>query len=1065
MKRLLASVAALVALVVLPVGGSLSAQGVTTAAVVGRLTDESGSPVGEATVALLNTSTGQTWSTRAAADGRFAFENVAVGGPYTVDVRAVGFEPLRVTGVLLRLGQRLVFDRQLKRSAVEVAGVTVTGETSSLLSVARTGAQTFVGESLITRLPTLNRNFTDFINVVPQVVTAAVPGASVGGQNNRFNNIQVDGGVDNDVFGLAASGTPGGQANAHPISVEAIKEYQVLIAPYDVRQGSFAGGLINAVTKSGTNRFSGSAWGYFQGQALVGPNLGGHAAAIFHQDQYGFNLGGPIVKDRLQFFGSVDVQARGAPFSGLSIGTDTTGGADSAGIGIRLGTATRVAEILQTQYGINAGTLAAPTIGNPDKNIFGKLSFQLAQNSQLEVSYNFVDANQDNLVHSSTATGFRDGYQLSNSGYLFATTTNTGRGKWTLQAGSISNELIAGYNRIRDHRELPNRVPLIFVGGDRPFTGAVPSTNIAAGAERFSHDNLLNQDIIELTDNLTLTRGRHALTVGTHNEFFHFLNHFFPASLGVWSFRDTTALKAGTPFRYEIALPLRPGGPTADFKVQQLGGYLQDQWAATPRLTVTVGLRADVPIQKAPTLNQQLLDTLGINTGDFPSGNILWSPRFGFNYDVKGDGQTHLRGGAGVFSGRPPYVWLSNAYGNTGREQATLICDGATSGASTDTVPAFTVDPNAQPNHCGVAGAGVSAAAASVVYFDPNFRFPQNLKLSLGLDHQLPFNIVGTFDFVYTKSINQFYLSDVNLRGVQGTVAGEAGRVLYGTINAATGATAPLRKSNAFRDVIRHRNEGTDRAFQFSGQLEKRFSNRMQFIAGYTYSHVEDLFSLTSSIASSNYRFTTLDGTIENRNLRRSAFDIPHKISLTGVFQGPIGFEFSVNYIGQSGSPYAWVTQNDVNGDGFGGNDPVYVPRDNSDISLVTPGDTVALNKIIASEPCLQKARGSLLERNSCRNPWINILNARITKVLPSISGHRIEVSADIFNLLHLVNHDWGVIRSTSDFEESNLLNPAGFDAVNQRFRYRLAFSPQNLKRPSTTAQQWRVQLGMKYLF
>jgi carboxypeptidase family protein len=1063
MKRLLWSVGVLVSLLAPLAAVPVCAQGVTTAAMIGRLTDDAGGAVSQAAVSLLNTSNGQSWSTRTGEDGRFAFENVAVGGPYTVDVRAIGFEPLHAEGILLRLGQRLVFDRTMRRTAVEVAGVSVEGQINPLLSVARTGAQTFVGESLITRLPTLARNFTDFITVVPQVVTSAVPGASVGGQNNRFNNIQVDGGVNNDVFGLAASGTPGGQANAHPISVEAIKEYQVLIAPFDVRQGSFAGGLINAVTKSGTNRWGGSAWGYFQGQALVGPNLGGHNSGVFHQDQYGFNLGGPLVRDKLLFFGSLDVQARGAPFSGLSIGTDTAGGQDSVGIGIREGTATRVAEILASQYGVSAGTFAAPTIGNPDKNAFGKLNLQLAQNSQVELSYNFVSANQDNLVHSSTATGFRDGYQLSNSGYLFTTKTNTARGKWTVQAGRISNELIAGYQRIRDNRNLPNRVPLIFVGGDRPFTGAVPSTNIAAGAERFSHDNLLNQDIFELTDNLTFSRGRHAFTVGTHNEFFHFLNHFFPASLGVWSFRDTTALKAGTPFRYEIALPLRPGGPTADFKVQQFGGYLQDVWAATPRLSLTIALRADVPVQKAPTLNQTLLDTLGINTGDFPSGNILWSPRVGFNYDLSGDGQTRVRGGAGIFSGRPPYVWLSNAYGNTGREQATLICDGATSGVTTDTVPAFTADPDAQPNHCGVGGAGVSAAAASVVYFDPTFKFPQNLKLSLGLDHQLPFGIVGTFDFLYTKSVNQFYLSDVNLRGVQGTVAGEGGRILYGTINTATGATAPVRLSSAFRDVIRHRNESQDRAFQVTGQFEKRFSNSMQFIVGYTYSHVQDLFTLTSSIASSNYRFTTLDGTIEQRNLRRSAFDIPHKISVTGIFSLPADFQVSMVYIGQSGSPYSYVTQNDVNGDGFGGNDPVYVPRDNNDISFVTPSDSVAFDRFVSSESCLQKARGSLMERNSCRNPWINILNARITKVLPSFSGHRIELSADIFNLLHLVNHDWGVLRSTSDFEQANLLNPGGFDTVNQRFRYRLALPQRN--RPSATQQQWKVQLGMKYLF
>ena len=1056
MKRFFWSVCALAAVLsVAPVTG-LVAQGVTTAAVTGRLTDDAGGAVPEATVQLTNTSTGQRYGSRSGADGRYFFENVQVGGPYTIDIRALGFEPLQKTGVILQLGQRYVADYQMKRTAVQLTAVSVEAQANPLLSASRTGAQTFVGESLLARLPTLGRNFTDFIQTAPQVV-----GTSVGGQNNRFNNIQIDGGVNNDVFGLASSGTPGGQANAHPISVEAIREYQILIAPFDVRQGSFTGGLVNAVTKSGTNVFEGSAWGYYQGHSLVGPNLSGQAASIFHQDQYGFSFSGPVIRDRLHFFASADVQARGKPFIGQAIGTDTTGGKDSANVGIRLSTADSISNVLANQYQFNAGTFRAPIIGNPDKNIFGKLDYQLAQNSQLELSYNYVNANQDVLVHNSTASGFRDGYQLSNSGYNIANQTNTLRSKWTAQVGSSSNELIAGYERIRDHRVIPNQVPLIFVGGDRPFAGAVPSTNIAAGAERFSQGNQLNQDIYELTDNFTIPRGKHVFTVGTHNEFFHFFNVFFPGSLGVWSFRNVDSLIAGHPFRYEIALPLRPGGPNADFHVKQYGGYVQDQWALTPRLNLSLGLRVDVPTQKAPPTDQRLLDTLGINTGNFPTGNALWSPRVGFNYDVTGDGTTKLRGGVGIFSGRPPYVWLSNAYGNTGLEQATLICDGAVTLPTTDTVPVFTVDPTNQPTTCK-GGLGVSATAASVVYFDPNFKFPQNLKASLGLDHQLPYGIVGTFDFVSTKSVNQFYLSDVNVVGPRGVLAAEAGRVMYGTINTLTGATTVVRKTTSFRDVIRHRNESADRSFQITYQLEKRFSDRMQFLAGYTYSHVQDLISLTSSIASSNYRFTALDGTIENRNLRTSAFDVPHKITLTGVFSLPAQVTVAAIYIGESGTPYTYVTQSDVNGDGLAGNDPVYVPRDSADITLNTPAtEWSRLNSYIQNEPCLEKARGSLLQRNTCRNPFIHILNARITKGLPSIGGQHFELSADIFNFLHLINHDWGVIRQTSGFEEANLLSTAGWDAVNNRFKYRLALPQKN----APTTQQWQVQLGLKYIF
>ena len=1074
MKRFFGSVCALAAVVsVAPVTG-LAAQGVTTAAVVGRLTDDAGGAVPEATVQLTNTSTGQRYASRSGQDGRYFFENVQVGGPYTLEIRALGFEPIQKTGIMLQLGQRYVSDQQMKRAAVQLAAVSVEGQANPLLSSSRTGAQTFVGESLLAHLPTLGRNFYDFVSSVPQVVSASVPGISIAGQNNRFNNIQIDGGVNNDVFGLAASGTPGGQAQAHPISVEAIREYQVLIAPFDVRQGSFSGGLLNAVTKSGDNSFRGSAWGYFQSPGLVGPFLSGKGPGVFHQDQYGFLLSGPVVRDRLHFFASVDIQARAAPLSGLSIGSDTTGGKDSTGIGIRQTTADSVSGVLLNQYGFNPGTYPGPTIPNPDKNIFGKLNYQLAQNSQVELSYNFVDANQDVLVHNSTATGFRDGYQLSNSGYNFATRTNTLRTKWTAQLGSNSNELIAGYQKIRDHRAIPNDVPLIFVGGDRAFTGAVPSTNLAAGAERFSQANLLNQDIYELTDNFTIPKGTHVFTVGTHNEFFHFFNVFFPGSAGVWAFRNVDSLVAGHPYRYEIALPLRAGGPNADFHVKQFGGYAQDQWAVNPRLNLTIGLRVDVPTQKAPPTDQKLLDTLGINTGDFPTGNALWSPRVGFNYDINGDGRTRVRGGLGIFSGRPPYVWLSNAYGNTGLEQATLICDGSAvytgnNTSTADTVPVFTVNPDSQPQKCGNQGAGsfgVNSAVASVVYFDPNFKFPQNLKGSLGFDHQLPHGIVGTFDFLYTKAVNQFYLSDVNIVGPQGTLSGEGGRQLYGATPtfATSTSVAVLRKTAAFRDVIRHRNESADKAFQVTYQLEKRFSDGMQFIAGYTYSHVEDLFSLTSSIASSNYRFTALDGTIENRNLRTSVFDIPHKISITGVFNLPAKVSVAVNYIGQSGSPFTYVTQNDANGDGQAGNDPVYVPRDSADISLVTASDWSLLNAYIQGEPCLEKFRGSLLQRNACRNPWLNIMNMRITKVLPSLSGQHLELSADIFNFLHLINHDWGVIRQTSGFEEANLLNAGGYDLVNNRFRYRLA-SLTTKNAASTTGQQWRVQLGLKYIF
>src|SRR5437879_2248197 len=457
------------------------AQGVTSAAVVGRVIDDAGTAVPSATLTLSNPSTGARYSARSADDGRFLFENVQVGGPYTLDVRALGFEAGHLPDIWLRLGQRLVQNVSVKRAAVEVSGVTVTAEANPLTSQSRTGAKVFHGV----------------------------------------------------------------------------------------------------------------AFGFLQNQSFVGKDTAGVSQADFTQSQYGASLSGPILRDRLHFFASLDVQHRETPWAGQQIGSDTTGGKDSVGVGIRQRTADTVAALLRTYglpYGFVPGTWQAPTLGNPDKNIFGKLTAQLGTNSQLEASYNFVDANQDNLTRNSTATGFRDGYQLSNSGYNFRTRTNTAKAKWTTTvAGSYANELLLGYQRIRDKRALPSNVPLIFVGGDRG------GTSIAAGAERFSQGNSLDQDIYEVTDNLTFSRGAHTVTVGTHNEFFHFFNVFFPASYGVWSFTNVAALTARTPSRFERAIALRPQGPNAASHVRQCGACVQARFPPRPGLATTVGRTLDVP--------------------------------------------------------------------------------------------------------------------------------------------------------------------------------------------------------------------------------------------------------------------------------------------------------------------------------------------------------------------------------------------------------------------------------------------------------------------------------------
>jgi hypothetical protein len=421
-----------------------------------------------------------------------------------------------------------------------------------------------------------------------------------------------------------------------------------------------------------------------------------------------------------------------------------------------------------------------------------------------------------------------------------------------------------------------------------------------------------------------------------------------------------------------------------------------------------------------------------------------------------GNRETIIRGGLGVFTGRPPYVWMSNAFTNTGQEQLTLTCTGAN-------VPAFTVDPDNQPTTCG---AGAVAPTPAIVYFDQNFKFPQNLKAAFGVDYRLPGDVVATLDFVYTKWMNQFYLTDTNLVGEVATSAGEGDRVLYGTINPGTGASTPTRRSAAFRDVIFHRNESQDRSYSLTVQLSRRFGG-LEFNGGYTYSRVEDLMSLTSSIANSNLRFATLDGTLSQRNLRRSVFDIPHKLTLSGTTTLPLDIRFALVYSGRSGSPFTYTASNDANADGLSGNDPVYVPLDTNDISMSTGADFTSLNAYVSGEPCLNSARGTILTRNVCRNPWRNFFDARLAKVIPTVSGQSVELSVDAFNVLRLLSfldEDLGLVRETAAFEEQSLLTVSGYDAANNRARYR--FNPGNPKhRVDPIASRWRIQLGARYVF
>jgi len=1060
MKRFVWSCGVLATMALFLPARAATAQGVASAAVGGRVTDDAGAAVPQAQVLLINTATGQRYTTRSAADGGYFIENVQPGGPYTAEARALGFEVVRVPGVRLSLGQRLSLGLQMKRAAVELAGVTVEAQSNPLTSVSRTGASQFVSESLVARLPTLTRNFTDFVETTPQVSRS-----SAAGQNNRFNNIQIDGAVNNDLFNLGSTqGQPGGQVNAKAITLEAISQYQVLIAPFDVRQGGFAGGLINAVTKRGTNAFHGSAFFGRQDEGLVGNNQAGLPFGKFKQDQYGGSLGGAIIKNRLHFFVAAEHQARTAPDAGPDIGVDA-----ARTTGIHPDSATRFVTILQG-YGANAGAFGQQTLPTPSTNVFARLDLQAGDNNLLTIRHNHLHGSDLSIGRGSTygfSSNSVDRGNRVNSTVLQLNSTIRSR---------YFNELVLQYQVIHDERAPTSPFPQVQVSV-RSDTGAGnatpgPARTLVAGAEQFSQANRLDQKIFEITDNLTFAMGSaHRVTLGTHNEVFRFQNLFLPQSIGLWTFTSLANLQAGTAATYARVLSF-PGTPTpiADFHVRQYGVYAQDQWQASPRLAVTYGLRMDVPtLPDHPRYNATADTVFGIDTREVPSGNILWSPRVGFNYDARGNRSTVVRGGAGLFSGRPAFVWMSNAYGNSGRETLTLSCLSRT---ANDSAPAFTLNPSAQPVVCKNQVSASSSALMTVNYFDKNFKFPQVWKFDVGVDQELPRGFLGTFEALYSVSSSTLLMRDRNLTGPVG--ADRNGRPLYGSI-ASTGIATTSFVDTRFDKVLEHYNGSGDWGVSFAWQLQKRFSNGFEASAAYSYQHVTDRVSLTSDIATSNFAFDPIRFDPNDPESGRSAFDIPHKVTLTGTVNLPRGFQLSAMYVGRSGTPYSYVYVGDANADGYpnrsgsirGENDLVYVPRNQSDILLQNAADWAPLDRFITNEPCLNESRGTIVKRYACSGAWRQFLNVRLTGALPTIRGQHAEAILEVFNFLNMLNRNWGLQRnpvtSSASGPDLELLRLVGWDTTTNQGIF--TFTNPLKDRPDDSASRWRMQLGVRYEF
>lgn len=1068
----------MVALVGAPAG--LAAQGVTTGAIGGTVTSDQNQPVERAQVQITNRSTGFIASAITRANGSYLVQGLEVGGPYSVQVRRLGSTPQTRDGIHVTLSQVTRVDFQLAAAAQVLSAVTATAERSgALISPSKTGIGTTVSDTMISRLPSLNRDFSDFARLTPQIAVVPGSGISGGGVSNRFNNIQIDGSSESDLFGIGSTGTPGSSVGAKSIAVESVKEYQVLLSPFDVRQGNFVGALINAVTKSGTNEFHGSAYGFLRDQQLTRTQ---DYLSDFNQKQFGFTLGGPIVRDKVFFFVNPEFQRQEQPTPGPFIG--------SSDAPIDQATVDRVNAALQT-YGVKGGSGAYIPQKNPLANAFARLDVNLPYSSRLKLSHNYSDGDRTSFSRSTSGD-----FRLTSNAFDFSSTKYATVGQlFTNWSSGASNELSVGYTTISDFRTVPQVAPQITVSVPRTSgSGSVP---VVAGTERSSQGNELYQTILEIGDNITFPVGTHNLTVGTKNFIYYTDNLFAQDRYGTWSFQSLDSLKgtcplcAGQPLAatYSVRVPIGEQA-RAKFHAATYGLFVQDQWKIRPTMNLTVGLRADVPtFKERPPLNQAIITEFNRRTDEIPTGHVEWSPRLGFNWDVTGDERNQFRFGSGVFSGPPAYVWLSNAFGNTGVSGfPALSCNSAT--GTTNRPPVFNADAVLNPpQKCGGANGATASVAAAVALLNKNLHFPQSLKTTVGFDHRfgssMPLigsfleGVVGTVEALYTKGLYTPFYSNLALVEPADTPANRnfQGRLMYGTISGSS--ATPRTQTSARREVYDVTNSSGDYSYQLTGGLTKRFTGRWEGSLFYTYTQSRDIQSTGNSTAGSNFglgRIISGGSLLDKGDVQRSRWEIPHRIVATGTYTLPWQTAITMVYTGNSGVAYSYYYTTDENADGQA-NDAVYVPTDVRDVnqirfqatstaSIVQQQD--ALEKIINRADCLRNQRGHILQRNSCRAPWQNVIDFSLRQPIRTLRGQNVSLQWDVFNFANLLNKNWGLIRESSDqgFPGTRLLSRVSTTTVNgvvfPVYTFNTAFRYDNSR---SVASNYRMQLSLRYSF
>ena len=1088
-------------LMMLPVSG-VFAQGSTTAALAGNVVDEKGQGLPGASVIAVHEPTGSRYGGSTRADGRYNIVNMRVGGPYKITVSFVGYKNAVQSGIVLTLAQELRQNFKLEVNQSQLEEVKVVASRSSIINSGRTGAATTVGNNQITTLPTLNRSLGDFARLDPRA-----NGLNFAGRNALYNNITVDGAFFNNAFAL--SSTIGGQAGASPISVDAIDQFQVLIAPYDVRQGMATGANINVVTKSGTNNWSGSGYYFGSDQGLVGNKIGDvtNQYGTFARGQIGARIGGALIKDKLFVFGSFEQETQTEP--GSNFVATRTGSEPNKSIA-KAADLDRLKDFLISKFKYNPGAYENWNKEKYSQKVNLRLDWNISDKHKFNVKYNYLRSYADiNPSNSGSLSGGRSpsAAVLPFQGSLYRINNNLDSYIAELNStfsSSVANNLTVGYTQMRDFRQSPvndNPFPTVDIGNNDL------NELTAFGYEPFSANNILNSDIFQIADNLTIYKGKHVYTLGLAYETNSFMNGFAPNYYGGYQFKsiddfinsangDTKVI----PARYQQQWSNYSTFPFAEMKGNTFSLYGQDEITAAKGLKLTFGLRADAtsfPSFDEPKYTNTYVpsltfrDGVKLTTNKFPETTVLWSPRFGFNWDVKDDKQTQIRGGVGVFSGRVPYVWLSNQLSNNG------VLFGSENIQNPTNRP-FNPDVNAYRPAITLP---LTPTAYNLAVTDPNFKFSQVFRTNLALDKNLGDGWILGLEGIYTKDINAVYLENVNLPKSTVKAVGADNRVIFYTLGAnglpsavrnfaiygnVRGVNAPAVGPNTvsspnISDAIVIKNTDLGYSYALTATISKSFENGLFASLAYTNSDSRSVND-GGSIAQSQWRDRVVSGDPNENVASYSSYIQTHRFNAYGSYRlnylnenasTTFGFTYSAAPAGR----FSYTYSGDMNGDNQTSNDLIFIPRSQSDILLRDLGTYTAaqqwadLDKYITQDSYLNAHRGHYAQRNGAELPWSANFDFKIIQdFYIKVGGHKntLQFTLDVFNFGNYVTPQWGLNQSTL---RAGLINYVANDAATGRpvftFPYRSGTTPlsDTFQRSFGLGSRWQAQFGVRYIF